>query len=53
MLQNIGTPEIIIIAVVVILLFGGKKIPEFFKGIGESIREFKKGANDEKPEEKE
>ncbi len=50
MLQNIGTPEIIIIAIVVILLFGGKKIPEFFKGIGESIREFRKGADTEKPE---
>ena len=42
MLKDISTPELIIIAVVVILLFGSKKIPEFVKGIGEAIREFRK-----------
>ena len=47
MLKNIGTPEIIIIAVIVILLFGGKKIPEFIKGIGQAFNEFKKGSNKE------
>ena len=47
MLKNIGTPEIIIIAVIVILLFGGKKIPEFIKGIGQAFNEFKKGTNKE------
>lgn len=41
MFKNIGTPELIIIAVVVVLLFGGKKIPEFMKGIGEAIKEFR------------
>lgn len=46
MLKNIGSTEIIIIALILILLFGGKKIPEFIKGIGEAIREFKKASKD-------
>lgn len=46
MFRSIGTTEWIIIAVVLLLLFGGKKIPEFFKGLGESIREFKKASKD-------
>ena len=46
MLKNIGTTELIIIAVVLVLLFGGKKIPEFMKGIGEAIKEFKQAAKD-------
>lgn len=46
MFRSIGTTEWLIIAVIVILLFGGKKIPEFFKGLGESIREFKKASKD-------
>ena len=48
MLRNIGTPELIIIAVIVIILFGGKKIPEFIKGIGEAFGEFRKGAKTNK-----
>lgn len=46
MFKNIGTPELIIIAIVVVLLFGGKKIPEFMKGIGEAIKEFRHASND-------
>jgi len=42
-LQNLGTGEIIIIAIVVLLLFGGKKIPELMKGLGKGIRSFKDG----------
>lgn len=42
-----GLPEILIILVVVLLLFGGKKIPELMKGMGKGIKEFKKGVNDE------
>ncbi|MFC1654035.1 twin-arginine translocase TatA/TatE family subunit [Patescibacteria group bacterium] len=42
MFRNIGTVEIIIIAVVLLILFGGKKLPELAKGIGESGRELKK-----------
>lgn len=46
MFRNIGTPELIIIALILVLLFGGKKIPEFIKGVGEAIREFKKASKD-------
>ena len=46
-MPNLGLAEILIIALIVILLFGGKKIPEFFKGVGESIREFKKASKDD------
>lgn len=44
-LGNLGTGEIIVIAIVVLLLFGGKKIPELMKGIGKGIRNFKDGVN--------
>ena len=42
MFKSIGTTEIVIIAVVLLVLFGGKKIPELVRGIGEAIREFRK-----------
>ena len=42
-LGNLGTGEIIIIAIVVLLLFGGKKIPELMKGLGKGIKNFKEG----------
>ena len=45
-LFNIGTGEIIIIAIVILLLFGGKKIPELMRGIGKGVRNFKEGLND-------
>lgn len=45
LLGNLGAAEIIIIAIVVLLLFGGKKIPELMKGIGKGIRNFKDGVN--------
>jgi sec-independent protein translocase protein TatA len=51
-LQGIGATEIIIIALIILVLFGSKKIPEFIKGIGEGVREFRKGT-DEKEEKKE
>ena len=41
----IGTPEILFIALIVLLLFGGKKIPELMKGIGKGVRSFKDGMN--------
>ena len=44
MLKNFGATELIIIALILVLLFGGKKIPEFIKGLGEAIREFKKAS---------
>jgi sec-independent protein translocase protein TatA len=40
---NLGTGEIIIIALVVLLLFGGKKIPELMHGVGKGVRSFKSG----------
>ena len=43
-LSFIGGSEWILIFVVVLLLFGGKKIPELMKGLGEGIREFKKAS---------
>ena len=42
-LGNLGTGEIVIIAIVILLLFGGKKIPELMKGIGKGVRSFKDG----------
>ena len=41
----IGTQEIIIIALVVLLLFGGKKIPELMRGLGKGVKSFKDGMN--------
>ena len=42
-LGNLGTGEIIIIAIIVLLLFGCKKIPELMKGIGKGAKNFKDG----------
>ena len=46
MFRSIGTTELLIIAGVIILLFGGKKIPEFFKGLADAVKEFKKSSKD-------
>lgn len=53
MLRSIGTTEWLIIAVIVLFLFGGKKIPEFFKGLGDAVNEFKKASKDSDKEKKE
>ena len=45
-LGNIRTTEIIIIALIILLLFGGRKIPEMMRGIGKGIRSFKEGMKD-------
>lgn len=42
---NLGMTEILIIALVVLLFFGGKKIPELMKGLGKGVRSFKDGVN--------
>lgn len=47
MFSNFGTTEIIIIAVVVLILFGGKKIPELMRGFGKGVQEFKRARKDE------
>ena len=47
----IGPWQVVLVAVVILLLFGGKKIPELMKGLGSGIKEFKKGVNEEEEEE--
>lgn len=44
----IGSTELLLISGIALLLFGGKKLPEMMRGLGEGIREFKKGVNDAK-----
>ena len=46
MLGIIGMQEIVIIAVIVLLLFGGKKIPELMRGLGAGVKSFKEGMKD-------
>lgn len=43
---NLGMGELLIICLIVLLLFGGKKIPELMKGLGKGVRNFKEGLND-------
>ena len=45
-LLMIGAPEIIFIVLIVLLLFGGKKIPELMQGLGKGVKSFKKGMKD-------
>ena len=47
-LWSLGVREMILILAVVLLLFGGKKIPELIRGIGRGIREFRDAKNDKK-----
>jgi len=46
LLWALGTPEVIGIVVIVLLLFGGKKIPELMKGLGKGVKSFKDGVKD-------
>lgn len=46
MLEGIGTTELVVIAVVLLVFFGGKKLPELARGIGDSIKEFRKAAGE-------
>jgi sec-independent protein translocase protein TatA len=43
----IGAPQVILIVVLILVLFGGKKIPELMKGLGSGIKEFKKASQDD------
>ena len=52
MLANIGSTEILIIAVIVLILFGGKKLPEMARGLGESFKEFRNAFSSKKTETK-
>lgn len=46
-LGMIGVPQVILIVVLILLLFGGKKIPELMKGLGGGVKEFKNAIKDE------
>lgn len=46
MLSNIGTAELVVVGVVLVVLFGGKKIPELAKGLGDAMREFRKATSE-------
>lgn len=46
LIGNFGTGEILIIALIVLLLFGGKKIPELMRGLGKGVKSFKDGMSD-------
>ena len=43
--MGIGTQEFLFLALIILLLFGGKKIPELMKGLGKGVRSFKEGMN--------
>ena len=43
---NLGTGEIILIVAVILLLFGGRKIPELMRGLGKGVKSFKQGMNE-------
>ncbi len=45
-LFNLGAGEIVLIVLVVLLLFGGKKIPELMRGMGKGVKSFKQGMNE-------
>ena len=51
-MSSIGVTEILVILAIVLLLFGGKKIPELMKGLGSGIKEFKNAAKDGQPADK-
>ena len=47
---GLGVNELVIIGIIVLLLFGGKKIPQLMKGFGQGIRDFKRSSNEEDDE---
>lgn len=48
----VGPWQVVLIIVIIVLLFGGRKIPELMKGLGQGIKEFKKATKDEDPDDK-
>jgi sec-independent protein translocase protein TatA len=49
---GLGMPELIVVLVILLVLFGGSRLPSLAKGLGESIRSFKQGVNEETEESK-
>jgi sec-independent protein translocase protein TatA len=49
---GLGTQELLIILVIVLILFGGRKLPEVFSGLGKGIRNFKKSMNEDDTDDK-
>jgi sec-independent protein translocase protein TatA len=47
-IQNIGVPGLVMIVLIIVLLFGGKKIPELMKGLGKGMKEFKDASKNDK-----
>jgi len=45
--ETIGAPELLIVLVVVLLVFGSKKVPELARSLGQSVKEFRKGSRDD------
>jgi sec-independent protein translocase protein TatA len=48
-LFSLGVPEILLLVLVILLLFGGRKIPELMRGLGQGMKEFKKAAREDDP----
>lgn len=46
---GLGTPEIMGLLLIVLILFGGAKVPQLMKGLGEGMKEFKKATRDDEP----
>ena len=51
--MHVGITEIVIIALIILLLFGGKKIPELMRGLGKGVKSFKDGMNEKEEESQE
>ena len=47
MLGRLGVGELLLILFVIVLFFGGKKIPQLIRGVGDAVKEFRKGAKEE------
>ena len=46
MLNGIGTTEVVVVGLILLVMFGGRKLPELARGVGDSIREFKRAAKE-------
>ena len=51
-IMGLGAPELIVILIILLVMFGGSKLPALAKGLGQSVKEFKKASKEEEEEEK-